>query len=749
MNFIRLKHLLIYILLFLNCFLANSVAENLNKIIINGNVRIADETILSFLPIKINDNIDNNSINETIKELYRTNFFKDVSITFNNNLLKIDVIENPIIQNITYNGIKSDELLKNVTDDLELLNRSSFVETFVESDRQKILNNLQNRGYFFSDILIQIEELPNNRVNLIYNINLGNKAKIAKISFLGNKIFKDKELKRIILSEEYKFWKFISGKKYLNKNLVEFDKRLLENFYKNNGYYNVNISSSFAKLINVDEFELIFNINSGEFVNFGNLYIDLPFNYDEKNFIKLNKTLKKLEGKPYSINSIEKITDEIDLLALSEQYETIDVDVIENLQENNLNLNFIIKETDKSLVKTINIFGNNITRENVIRNQFEIDEGDFYNEILMTKTINNLRSLDFFKNVNKTVINNSNDEKIINISVEEKPTGEIGATAGVGNSGNSLGFFINENNYLGKGLKLSTEFSISDETVKGSFFTTNPNYNDTNKSVYAGIDLIEIDRLKNSGYKTSKQGFLYGTDFELFDDLMFGIGNSNYIEKIETDSTASLLQRRQEGNYLDSFINFDIDYDKRNQKFRTTDGFRTFYKLGLPLISDTNTFTNSFTYSYYTSLYKNNTTTFSFNATSSHSLSGDNIKLTERNFISSKNLRGFELAKVGPKDGEDYIGGNYTSSFNIRSTLPQILKENQDIDFGIFLDAANVWGVDYSSSISQSNKIRSSTGLSLDWFSPLGPLNFSVALPITKAKSDKTETFRFNLGTTF
>jgi outer membrane protein insertion porin family len=749
MNFIRLKHLPIYILFFLNCFLANSVAENLNKIIINGNDRIADETILSFLPIKINDNIDNNSINETIKELYRTNFFKNVSITFNNNLLKIDVIENPIIQNITYNGIKSDELLKNVTDDLELLNRSSFVETFVESDRQKILDNLQNRGYFFSDILIQIEELSNNRVNLIYNINLGNKAKIAKISFLGNKIFKDKELKRIILSEEYKFWKFISGKKYLNKNLVEFDKRLLENFYKNNGYYNVNISSSFAKLINVDEFELIFNINSGEFVNFGNLYIDLPLNYDEKNFIKLNKTLKKLEGKPYSINSIEKITNEIDLLALSEQYETIDVDVIENLQENNLNLNFIIKETDKSLVKTINIFGNNITRENVIRNQFEIDEGDFYNEILMTKTINNLRSLNFFKNVNKTVINDSNDEKIINISIEEKPTGEIGATAGVGNSGNSLGFFINENNYLGKGLKLSTEFSISDETVKGSFFTTNPNYNDTNKSVYAGIDLIEIDRLKNSGYKTSKQGFLYGTDFELFDDLMFGIGNSNYIEKIETDSTASLLQRQQEGNYLDSFINFDIDYDKRNQKFRTTDGFRTFYKLNLPLISDTNTFTNSFTYSYYTSLYKNNTTTFSFNATSSHSLSGDNIKLTERNFISSKNLRGFELAKVGPKDGEDYIGGNYTSSFNIRSTLPQILKENQDIDFGIFLDAANVWGVDYSSSISQSNKIRSSTGLSLDWFSPLGPLNFSVALPITKAKSDKTETFRFNLGTTF
>jgi outer membrane protein insertion porin family len=297
MKFIKLRHLAVYFLFYLNCFLGNSVAENLNKIIINGNDRIADETILTFLPVKVNDYIDNNKINETIKDLYNTNFFKNVSISFNNNLLKIEVIENPIIQNIIYNGIKSDDLLKDITDDLVLLDRSSFVENFVESDRQKILNNLKNRGYFFSDIQIKTEDLSNNRINLIYDINLGNKAKIAKISFLGNKIFKDKELKSVILSEEYKFWKFISGKKYLNTDLVEFDKRLLENFYRNNGYYDVKISSSFAKLINNDEFELIFNINSGEFIYFGKLDIDLPLNFDEKNFFKLKNTLKKFKRK--------------------------------------------------------------------------------------------------------------------------------------------------------------------------------------------------------------------------------------------------------------------------------------------------------------------------------------------------------------------------------------------------------------------------------------------------------------------
>ena len=749
MKFAKLIKLTIYFLFILNSLFVNSFSENLNRIIINGNERITDETILTFLPVKINDYIDDEKTNEVIKELYGTNFFKNVTVNFKDNILKIDLIENPIIQNITYNGIKSDELYKSITNGLLLLERSSLVENFVESDRRNILKNLQNRGYFFSEIKTKIEYLENNRVNLVYDINLGKKSKIAKISFLGNKVFKDKELKSIILSEEYKFWKFISGKKYLNNDLVNFDKRLLENFYKNNGYYNVKISSSFAKLINNDEFELIFNIDAGKLISFGKLNIDLPLNYDEENFLKLNKTLTQLEGKPYSINSIAKITEEIDLLALSEQYETIDIDVIENLDDNNLNLSFIIKESEKSIIKKINILGNNVTRENVIRNQFEIDEGDFYNKILMNKTINNLKSLDFFKNVNETITNDSNNEKIIEINVEEKATGELGASAGVGTSGSTIAFFINENNYLGRGIKLSSKFSLSEESVQGSLSITNPNFNDTDKSFYSLIEIIETDRLKDFGYKTNKNGFAYGTNFEFLDDLSLGIGNSFYIEKIETDSTASALQKKQEGNYLDSFINLNFDYDKRNQKFKTSDGYRGVYGIDLPILSDTNTLTNLFSYTYYTELYKDNITSLSFFGKSSHSLTGDDIKLTERNFISSNRLRGFESGKIGPKDGNDYIGGNYASSVNVNSTLPQILKENQNMDIVLFFDAANVWGVDYSSSITDSNSIRSSTGLALDWFSPLGPLNFSVALPITKESTDKTETFRFNIGTTF
>jgi outer membrane protein insertion porin family len=731
-------------------FISNVFAENLNEINVNGNIRISKENIITFLPVKINDEINEIQLNEILKSLYDTNFFSNVSVKFVGNKLIIDVIENPIIQKIIYKGIKSNPLLELVIKDNKLIERSSFIETLSEKDILKMLDNLKTRSYFFSKINLKVENLGENKVNLIYEINLGNKAKIKKISFIGDKVFKDTELKSLILSEEYRFWKIISNKKYLNEEMVLFDKRLLRNFFINNGYYNVIISSSFAKLLDNDEFELIFTIDAGNILYFGDLNINLPINYNEDDFIKLNKVLTTLKGKPYSINAIEKITNEINLIALNEQYETIVVDVVETFKSDNINLDFIINESEKQYISRINIKGNNITRENVIRNQFEIDEGDLFNEILYNKSLNNIKSLNFFKDVSGDIIENQTlNEKIINISVEEKSTGEIGASAGVGTSGSTVGFFVKENNYLGKGIGLEGNLSLSEDTVKGLFSISNPNYNDSDKSVYAQIEASEINKLKDFGYKTNRTGFALGTNFEILDDLRFGIGNKNYYERIEVDSTASALQKKQKGNYFDTFLNFDFDYDKRNQKFKPSNGSRGFYGLDLPIISDTNTFINTFQYTLYKELYKDNITSFSYYIKTSNSLSGDNIKLSERNLLPSNKLKGFVPSKIGPKDGNDYIGGNYASSINIKSNLPQIFKESENIDFSLFLDVANVWKVDYDSTIDDSSKIRSSIGFGAEWFTVVGPLNFSVALPLTKNNTDKTETFRFNLGTTF
>ncbi len=725
-------------------------AATVNDIQVIGNNRVSDETIKMFSGISVNDELKLNEINEILKNIYDSKFFENVSVTFDQNILKINVVEKPIIQNIEYKGLKSSKFLDVIYDNRILRPRNSFDRNLLNKDRENILNILKDFGYYFSEVESSIETIDDNKINLIYDIVLGDKSKIKKISFIGNKIYKDKDLKSIIVSEEYKFWKFISGRKFLNENIIQLDNRLLKNFYLNKGYHDVQINSSFAKIVKDNEFELIYNINANEKFFFDNIELEIIDDFNEDNFVTVFKFFEDLKGKPYSINKISKIIKLIEQIALSEQFASIRVGTIENIVSNKINLKFKIEETEKFFVEKINIFGNNITQENVIRNQLEIDEGDPYNEILYNKSINNIKYLNFFKSTQSEVIDGSkSNSKIVNIIVEEKATGEISLGAGTGTSGATVGFSVKENNFLGKGINFNLSTTLTEETLKGQFYVNNPNFKNSDQTVYFGVDAIEIDRSTEFGYKTNKTGFTTGTKFEYLDDLNLGIGISNFYEKIKTDGSASALQKTQDGNYWDSFLKLDLDFDKRNQKYKTSEGFRSNYSLNLPLISDTNTLINSYKYDYFTELFENNISNASILLLSANSISNDNVKLSERLFIPGRNLRGFERGKIGPKDGNDYIGGNFATAANFSSTLPQVLSNLEEIDFVFFIDAANVWGVDYNSSLDDMGEFRSSIGLAVDWLTPVGPLSFTFAHPITKEDSDVTESFRFNLGTTF
>ena len=310
------KHIFLILLL----FSSNALSDTVNKIDIIGNDRISNETIKLFISINANDQINEVKLNKILKDLYETDFFKDVSVKFENQILFIEVEENPIIENIYYEGIKSKRILNIIKEGTLIKSRSSYNETLIRNEKFKIENILKNIGYYNSSLDILIKESTNNLVNITYVIKLGKKSKIKKITFIGNKIFKDKKLRRIITSTEYQFWKFISGRKYLNQNSVILDERLLKNFYKNNGYYNAKINSSFAKLIDDNNFELIFNIDAGSKILFGNLNLKLPSDFDEENFTSIKKLFAKTKNKPYSINIIDDILDEIDSITTLEQY---------------------------------------------------------------------------------------------------------------------------------------------------------------------------------------------------------------------------------------------------------------------------------------------------------------------------------------------------------------------------------------------------------------------------------------------
>ena len=728
----------------------SSFSENFNEILIQGNSRISNETIELFSKIPKNNVLDETSLNIILKNLYETGYFKDVSVKIKDKKLFIIVLENPIIQTVFIKGVKTKKYSKGIEDLLILKDRSSFNIIDVKKDEISINNFFKNNGYYFVSVKSSVEEIGINKINLTYDINRGEKSKISKISFLGNKKFKDSKLGSIIVSEEYQFWKFLSGKKFLNEGLISLDERLLINFYKNKGYFNIKIESSSANYLGNNNFELIYNIDAGEKYFFSNLNLKIPSDYDISNFEDLQTKFDLLENKPYSLNEIEKILKEIDKIALNKEYEFLNSTVNEVVKDNLISLVFNIEESEKVYVEKINIIGNNVTLEEVIRNNLFVDEGDAFNKLLHAKSINKVKSLNFFKKVESEIINGSDDNmKIINLSVEEKPTGEISAGAGVGTSGGTVSFGVKENNFLGKGIEFTSDLSVSSETVKGILLVENPNYLGTDMLVNFSMESTTTDRLKNYGYKSSKTGLSIGNGFEFYEDLFLRTGISSYIEKIKTDSTASATVKKQKGSFFDTYFNYSFDYDKRNQKYQPSSGYSSKFTQAVPLISESYSLKNSYNYQLYNEFLDNNVASFNFYAASVNSLSNKNVKLSDRVFIPSNKLRGFEQGKVGPIDGSDYVGGNYAAVVNVSTTLPQILPNSQNTEFSIFFDAGNVWGIDYSSSLSDNSAIRSSIGIAVDLFTPIGPLSFSLSEVISKGKNDITESFRFNLGTTF
>ena len=743
-----MKNKFIIILLIQFFFLKTAFAETLTKIIINGNNRVSDETIIIFSDLQIGDEINENILNKSLKEIYSTNYFKNVDISNNKGVVSILVTENPIIQEVIIKGIDDDSILKTISDITLKIEKYPFVENKINEQIILLKNILKSYGYYFVELTTSIDSKNNNTVNLIYNFKLGKVAKIKKINFIGDKKFRDNTLRNIIISEESKFWKFITRNKFLDTNRIKIDEERLNEFYKNRGFYNVNIKSTTAIINEDSQFELIYNINAGEKFYFNEIKFKNTKSFSQDNILLFQNKFKKHKGKKYSKRILENLINDLNEFILQNDFIFINAKYDEIIKaENKIDILIKFDDLDKNFVNKINIFGNYITDEKVIRNAFIIDEGDPYNEILFQKSIQNIKAKNIFKTVNYKISKEDDLNNIIDITVEEKPTGEIFAGAGTGTTGSSITAGVKENNYLGLGIKLDTDLTLTDDTIKGKFSVINPNYNNSDKKIKTTLESSTNDYMTTSGYKTSRTGFSIGTEFEQKNDLFINLELSNFYEDLETSSSATDIVKKQEGNYFENLLKYSIISNRLDQNFQPTKGYINNFSQTLPLYSDDLSIENSLTSSIYHSLNDNLIFSAKFYLKTINSLE-DNVRVSKRVSIPGRRLRGFERGKIGPKDGTQYIGGNYASSLNLSSTVPNLLFENENIDFNLFLDFANVWEVDYDSSL-DSNKIRSSTGFAVNWFSTIGPLTFSYAIPLSEAKSDITEKFRFQIGTSF
>ena len=745
---INLKKLFISIILFFIFLSAHSHAEVVKKIEIKGNERISAETIAVFGDISVGKNYEISDINSLIKKLYDTTFFSNISVVVKNNILSVTVKENPIINSITFEGEKAKKYKEKIRELLLLREKSSFVENNIKSDINLIKDFYRSIGYYFVKIDVEIAKLEKNRINISYLIDKGEKAKIAKIYFLGDKKIREKKLRDIITSQESGWWKFIARSVYLSKERIELDKRLLKNYYRNKGYYEVNIKSTNIEYAEGEGFVLTYNINAGNRYKFKKIFANVSEALDKNAFLSLENEFDKLVGKYYSQRKLKSVLDKIDKLSEQKELQFINHSILETLDGNSVEVKINIFEGEKVIIERINIVGNSVTNDSVIRSALIVDEGDPFSTLLVNKSINEIKARNIFGKVEHEVFPGSSDDlKVLEISVEEKATGELMAGAGIGTDGTSFQFSITENNWLGRGVQLQSAVNVSEHKISGNILLNNPNYNYSGNAVKTALEISSTDRSNTSGFQSSRTGFELGTGFEQYENVFISPEISIALEDIEVDEDATAAVKKMEGNFFNADLAYAISLDKRNQRFRPTQGYKTTFRQSLPLIQDSSSILNGIDVSAYHGFSEDLIGSLKIYARTINGIDSD-VRLTNRLFIPRNRLRGFNTYKVGPKDGDDYIGGNYITAVNAEAQLPNLLPESYRTDFSLFLDTANVWGVDYTT-VDETDKIRSSIGVSANVYTTIGPLTFTFAESISKSSNDETETFNFRIGTSF
>ena len=722
-------------------------ADVIQKLEVTGNKRISVETIKVYGEIEFEKDYSDLDVNKILKNLYGTNFFEDIKLSLNNGVLKIDLKEYPSLNSVSIVGEKSITISKKVLERLQLQEKTSFIKNKLVEDVDIIKKIYTSMGFNFVDVEAKIEKFSDNRVNLIYFLKKGDKTRISKINFIGDKKIKDKRLTDIIASEEHKFWKFLSRNTSLSKTNVDLDKRLLINYYKSVGYYDVQVLSSNAE-INKNVTTLTYTINAGSRYRITKISTNVSDILDKNLFLPLQKKFTKVIGKYYSPFTVKKLLDDLDMLILNNDLQFIEHNVNEILEAGTIELQINIFEGKKLLVEKINIKGNVVTDEDVIRSELLLDEGDPFNSLKLDQSISRIKARNLFGEVKETVTNGSSkDLKIIDILVEEKPTGEITAGAGIGTDGASVSFSVNENNWLGRGINIGTNFDISKETFTGGLTVTNPNYNFSGNSLTFFANNTTNDK-SGAGYSNNITKTGIGTSFEQYKDVYLSPFLTFSYDELKVESTASKSLKAQKGTFTDLSFEYSVRQDKRNRAFAPTDGYVSSFTQAVPLYADTPYIKNSYKFSKYKAFSENYIGAFKFSGSAINGLSGKDVRISKRLSLGSK-LRGFEQGKVGPKDGEDFVGGNYAMTTNFEIAMPNLLPESSKTDVGVFLDIGNLWEADYDSSVDDSNKIRSAVGVATSWGSPLGPMTFILSQNLTKASTDITETFKFKLGTTF
>jgi len=723
------------------------------QIVVDGTERIEPVTVLSYLTFQTGDQATQGDLDDSLTALFRTGLFRDVVLERQNRVVIITVVENPVINRISFEGNRSldDEQLEI---EIELRPRVVYTQTRVQSDVQRIVELYRRNGRFSANVEPVIIELDQNRVDLVFEIDEGSATGIERITFVGNEAFSDARLRREIVTEETVWWNLLAaGNDNYDPDRLAFDQELLRRFYLSEGYADFRVVSAVAELApDQSGFFVTFTVEEGDRYEFGE--VDIVSRIPEVDAELLRGEIVSDPGDYYSNVAVEDSIRNLTDAAGNLQYAFVEINpvVMRNREEQTISIIYEINEGPRVFVERIEIRGNVRTIDRVIRREILLAEGDPFNATLLSRSETNIRNLGFFSTVDVEVVQGTTpDRTLIIVTVQEQSTGELSIGAGFSTSDGAIGdISLRERNLLGRGQDLRVTASISQNTTEFDISFTEPYF--LNRDLAAGIDLFSIStqREDTGDFDEFTAGFGFRLGYPLGPDLRQIVNYRLEYEEIENSSNELV----PDGDAWISSVGQTLIYDRLDSRINPTDGYILRFGTTIAgLGGDVNYFRTTGSASYFTPVLGNEDVILNISIEGGYIVGlGQDVRVQDRFFVGGANLRGFDTGGIGPRlaDTGQALGGNQFAVGTIELEFPLGLPEELGISGRVFTDAGYLDGVDgVDEPILDDPAIRAAAGAGISWNSPFGPIRLDYAVPFAREDFDVTQNFRFSFGTTF
>ncbi len=727
---------------------------SISDVRIDGNQRIENETILSYMRVGPGDPFDPLRIDETLKSLFSTGLFADVTLRREQNTLIVQVVENPIINRLAFEGNRriEDEILSG---EVQLRPRVVYTRTKVQQDVARIIELYRRSGRFAASVEPKVIQLAQNRVDLVFEIKEGPLTGVQRIVFIGNENFSDGTLREVIQTRQSRWWRFFSATDNYDPDRLSFDRELLRRFYLKEGFADFRVEDAVAELSpNREDFFITFTVNEGERYRFGDIALETTLPELDPEGLRGDVTTDT--GDWYDAEALEEtiqsLTDEIGSLG----YAFVDIrpNVSRNREDLTIDVTYQIDEGPRVYVQRIDITGNVRTLDRVIRRNVRLAEGDAFNSAKLRRSRQLIENLGFFSRVD---VNNEPgdepDQTIVNVDVEEQSTGEVTFGAGFSSVAGPTGSVgIRERNLLGRGQDLGLSFTLSGISQELQLNFTEPYF--LNRNLSAGFDVFNtVQKFDESSFERDLTGFSLRSGYPLTEFLSQNLRYTLRLEDIQPDSTAPQSILDQSGETLTSVVGQTLFYDRLDNRINPSDGYFARWSADVAgLGGDKHYLRNALEVGYYLPLWGDWVLSLLGEGSYIFGIGSEDIDIGDRFFLGGNSFRGFAPAGVGPRDvaNNDSLGGNLLYKGTLEALFPLGLPTELGIKGRIFAIAGSLRQVDTSNlNVLDTGSVRMSAGIGISWASPFGPLRIDFTKAIIKEDFDDEELISFGFGSFF